>query len=274
MTFGELKPLLAALALPPTLPLLVVFTGALLAWGLKDSRGRRSGARTRASGLQRLGAMCVLLGAAGLWLLSCNAVAVWLARTALPQAAVISPADAAQLKAKGVQAVVVLGGGVLPDAPEYGSAQPSAPTAARLRYGFFLAKASGLPLAFAGGVGWAAVGTDAPSEASTAARMAKENGLAFRWLDADSRDTAENAARIRALLKPAGVQHIALVTHGWHMPRSQQHFEDAGFTVTPAPTGLIRPLERPLLEWLPSAHGLTASRQVLREWLALQAAGA
>jgi uncharacterized SAM-binding protein YcdF (DUF218 family) len=270
VTFGELKPLLAALALPPTLPLLVVLAGALLAWGSRDSRGRRSGTRSRGGRFQRIGLVCVFLGTIGLWLLSCNAVAVWLARTALPQAAVISPADATQLRAKGVQAVVVLGGGVLPDAPEYGSAQPSAPTAARLRYGFFLAKTSGLPLAFAGGVGWAASGTDAPSEASTAAHMAKENGLAFRWLDADSRDTAENAARIRALLEPAGVQHIALVTHGWHMPRSQKHFEEAGFTVLPAPTGLIRPLERPSLEWLPSAHGLTATRNVLREWLALR----
>lgn len=270
MTFGELKPLLAALALPPTLPLLVVMAGALLAWGWQSSRGRRSSTGSRTASLQRLGLTCVLLGAAGLWLLSCNAVAVWLARTALPPVAVISPADAAQLKTEGVQAVVILGGGVLPDAPEYGRAQPSAPTAARLRYGFFLAKAADLPLAFAGGVGWAAAGTNAPSEASTAMQLAKENGLAFRWLDAESRDTAENAARMRALLQPAGVQHIALVTHGWHMPRSQKHFEEAGFKVLPAPTGLIRPLERPLLEWLPSAHGLTATRQVLREWLALR----
>lgn len=271
MNFGELKPLLAALALPPTLPLLMVLTGGMLAWGWRGSRGRpRTRPGLTADHWQRLGLACVLFGAAGLWLLSCNAVAVWLARVALPQAAVISPADAAQLKAKGVQAVVVLGGGVLPDAAEYGSAQPSAPTAARLRYGFFLAKAAGLPLAFAGGVGWAAAGTNVPSEASTAIQMAKENGLAFRWLEADSRDTAENAARVGAMLQPAGLQHVALVTHGWHMPRSQKHFEEAGFKVLPAPTGLIRPLERPLLEWLPSAHGLTATRQVLREWLALR----
>lgn len=268
MNFGELKPLLAALALPPTLPLLAVLAGALLILTSPSRAQSRGGSRFKT--LQRLGLVGVFLGAAALWLLSCNAVAVWLARTALPQTAVVSPADAAQLKAKGVQAVVVLGGGVLPYATEYGSAQPSAPTAARLHYGFFLAKASDLPLAFAGGVGWAAAGTNAPSEASTAAQMAKEYGLAFRWLDAESRDTAENAARTRALLQPAGVQHIALVTHGWHMPRSQQHFEKAGFTVLPAPTGLIRPLERPLLEWLPSAHGLTATRQVLREWLALR----
>lgn len=271
---GELKPLLAALALPPTLPLLVVLAGALLTlnsrWRSRTKAGVRIGHGQRLG--QRLCLACVLLGTACLWLLSCNGVAVWLARTALPQVAVIPPSDAAQLKAKGVQAVVILGGGVLPDAPEYGSAQPSAPTAARLRYGFFLAKASSLPLAFAGGVGWAVVGTDAPSEASTAVHMAKENGLAFRWLDASSRDTAENATRIRAQLQPAGVHRIALVTHGWHMPRSQKHFEAAGFTVLAAPTGLIRPLERPLLEWLPSAHGLTATRQVLREWLALRTA--
>jgi hypothetical protein len=31
-------------------------------------------------------------------------------------------------------------------------------------------------------------------------------------------------------------------------------------------------LTRPALEWLPSAEGLTASRHVLREWLALRAA--
>jgi hypothetical protein len=40
--------------------------------------------------------------------------------------------------------------------------------------------------------------------------------------------------------------------------------------VLPAPMGFVLPSERPLLEWLPSAHGLTASRHVLREWLALQ----
>jgi hypothetical protein len=34
--------------------------------------------------------------------------------------------------------------------------------------------------------------------------------------------------------------------------------------------GFILPSERPLLEWLASAQGLTASRHVLREWLAAQ----
>jgi uncharacterized SAM-binding protein YcdF (DUF218 family) len=67
------------------------------------------------------------------------------------------------------------------------------------------------------------------------------------------------------------VQRIALVTDAWHMPRAIAAFERAGLTVTPAPTGFILPVERDLLEWLPSANGLLASREVLREWLALAA---
>lgn len=264
MTLGELKPLLAALALPPLLPLLAIMAGGLLTWG---ALSRKSNA------IRRAGGALVLLGAVSLWLLSCNAVAVWLARTALPPVTAITPEAARQLKSAGVQAIVVLGGGTLPTAAEYGSAQPSASTAMRLRYGFFLAKASGLPLAFAGGVGWAAAGTEVPSEASTAVEMARENGVAFRWLDAESRDTAENASRMQALLQRDGIQHIALVTQAWHLPRSQKHFEAVGLTVLAAPTGFIGPLERPLLEWLPSAHGLSATRRVLREWLALRQAG-
>ncbi|HEX5286295.1 MAG TPA: ElyC/SanA/YdcF family protein [Polaromonas sp.] len=74
------------------------------------------------------------------------------------------------------------------------------------------------------------------------------------------------------LLQRDGVQRIALVTDAWHMPHAVAAFERAGLTVTPAPTGFILPLERDLLEWLPFANGLLASREVLREWLALAVA--
>ncbi len=254
MNLGELKPLLTTLALPPAGPLLLVLAGCWLAW-------RRT---SRAVTLALL-----LLGAGSMWLLSCNAVAVALSQRLLPQTQPLTRADWAGLRGKGVQAVVVLGGGVTP-AREYGEFQPGPYTAARLRYGLQVAKASGLPIAFAGGVGWSATNTDAPSEASTAARWASESGQTIRWLDADSRDTAENAARIKSLLQADGVQRIALVTNAWHMPRSQHHFESAGFTVLPAPMGFVQQQDGPLLEWLPSAQGLTSSRQVLREWLALQ----
>jgi uncharacterized SAM-binding protein YcdF (DUF218 family) len=248
---GEFKSIAAALLLPPASPLLLAAAGLL--W-LRH----------------RLGRWLLASGLLALWLLSSNAVAVWLAQHVLPQVSVLEPSRQSQLAASGVQAIVVLGGGVQPTAPEYGQAQPNVSTAARLRYGIQLAKRSGLPLAFAGGVGWNNAGQAVPSEASTAQVFSADHGVTLRWIESQSRDTAENAARMRDLLAPAGVHHIALVTHAWHMPRSQALFEKAGFTVLPAPMGFVLPSERPLLEWLPSAHGLTASRQVLREWLALQ----
>ena len=55
-----------------------------------------------------------------------------------------------------------------------------------------------------------------------------------------------------------------------YMPRSIEHFKRAGFEVLPAPMGYVERRERPLLEWLPSSEGLSESRRVLREWLALR----
>ena len=248
---GEFKAIAAALLLPPALPLLLAAAGLLCV--------RRV-----------IGRLLIAVGLLALWLVSCNGAAVWLAQRVLPQVSVLEPSRQTQLRASGLQAIVILGGGMQPFAPEYGQAQPSTSTAERLRYGIQLAKRSSLPLAFTGGVGWSNAGQAVPSEASTAQAFTAENGWTLRWIEDQSRDTAENAARMHDLLTPAGVHHIALVTHAWHMPRSQALFEKAGFKVLPAPMGFVLPSERPLLEWLPSAHGLTASRQVLREWLALQ----
>lgn len=254
MELGELKPLLTALVLPPAGPLLLAFLGLWRVWRKKI-----------------LGGVLCMVALSGLWLLSCNAVAVWLALHILPQGPALPPATAsAVLHARQVQAVVVLGGGVEPFAPEYGAAQPTENTAIRLRYGVWLARQSKLPMAFAGGVGWANSGTTATSEGAIArAAVAEDYGMALRWVDDQSRDTAENATKMHVLLAREGVQRIALVTQAWHMPRAQQAFERAGFTVTPAPTGFTQPQQRNLLEWLPTGHGLQSSREVLREWLGL-----
>ena len=251
MELGFLKPLLTSLAMPPLAPLLLALLGVLLAW-----RRKRGGLPLAA------------LSLAALWLLSCHGTAVWLARHALPQFEAVT---AAQLKTGQVQAIVILGGSVLPDAPEYGGApQPSAVTAARLRYGIWLARRSSLPVAFSGGIGWAADGLQAVSEAEVAARVAQQDfGFALRWSEAVSRDTSSNARLLAPVLMREGVQRIALVTDAWHMPRSVAAFERAGFVVTPAPMGFTRPIESRLLQWLPSAQGLLASRQVLRECLGL-----
>jgi uncharacterized SAM-binding protein YcdF (DUF218 family) len=247
---GELKPILTSLVLPPASLLLLTGLGLLLAL------------RKRAAGL-----LLAFLATTLLWLLSCHAVAVWLAQSLLPQH---PPLSVAALKASPVQAIVVLGGGVHPVSPEYGAPQASPAAAMRLRYGAWLARQSGLPVAFAGGLGWGAAGTQNISEAEVARRAALQDyGLTLRWVDSRSRDTAENARMLRPLLARDGIDRIALVTHAWHMPRAIAAFRQAGFNVTPAPMAFILPTRNGLLQWTPSADGLGTSQLILKEWLGL-----
>jgi uncharacterized SAM-binding protein YcdF (DUF218 family) len=247
---GELKPILTALILPPT---------SLLLWALLGWHWRR----------QRAGSVLLLSGILALWLLSCHGSAVWLARHALPQYPSLSAAD---LHAQGAQAVVVLGGGLEPMAEGQTTPLPNSSSLMRLHHASGLVRETGLPLAFAGGVGWASVGTGAPTEAQAAQAALAQWGVRLRWADDRSRDTEENARATAALLQGQGIRRIALVTHATHMPRSVWQFEAAGFEVLPAPMGAVLPRSRAVLEWLPSARGLWASQDVLREWLGLQVA--
>lgn len=254
MELGALKPLLTTLAMPPASLMALALLGLLIAL-----RHRRSGLALSAL------AICLL------WWISCHGTAVWLARTVLPQ---FAPLTVAQLNQANVQAVVVLGGGVLPVAPEYGQAQPSAHSTARLRYGVWLSRQAGsaaeLPIAFAGGLGWTASSMQKEPEAEVARRAALQDyGVTLRWTETQSRDTSGNARRMAQLLQREGVARIALVTEAWHMPRSVKAFERAGFSVTAAPMGFVLPVQNSFMQWQPTAQGLQASQQVLREWLAL-----
>jgi uncharacterized SAM-binding protein YcdF (DUF218 family) len=252
MDLGALKPLLTTLLLPPTAPLLLALLGVLLA------------TRKKGVGLALAAFSITLLG-----VLSCHGTAVFLSQALLPQVAPLAPGD---LKTHKVQAIVILGGGVLPEAPEYGTAQPGGPTAARLRYGIWLSRSSGLPVAFTGGKGWASSGAQKESEAEVAARVALEDyAVTLRWLESQSRDTAENARLLAPMLQRDGVKRIALVTDAWHMPRAMAAFEKTGLTVVPAPTGFLLPARRSLMEWIPTASGQMRTYQVLHEWLGLTA---
>jgi uncharacterized SAM-binding protein YcdF (DUF218 family) len=141
----------------------------------------------------------------------------------------------------------------------------------RLRYGLWLGRETGLPVAFSGGVGWAEEG-DSP-EAEVAARIARDEfNRPLRWTETRSHDTRENAALTVPLLREAGVREIVLVTHAFHMPRALRVFTTVAGTdirVVPAPLGLVRPGDRPVLDWLPSGKGFMDVRDVLREMLGL-----
>ncbi len=253
MELGALKPLITALVLPLMSLMLLALAGLWLA------------ARK-----QRKGLVIAALALALLWLISCHGTAVWLARTVLPQ---FAPLTLAQLKSQQVQAIVVLGGGMFPEAPEYGQAQPSPATAARLRYGIWLSKQSGLPIAFTGGSGWSAKNDAQTSEAAVTARVAREDyNVTLRWLESQSRDTAENARLLVPLLKRDGIQRVALVTDAWHMPRAAAAFERTGLRVSPAPMGFLLANHQGYMEWVPTVSGLSTSTRVLQELLGITVA--
>jgi uncharacterized SAM-binding protein YcdF (DUF218 family) len=114
-------------------------------------------------------------------------------------------------------------------------------------------------------------GSPMNTQSSEAARMkaALEQDFAtpVTWLEDSSRTTFENALNARARLAPLGIGRIALVTHALHMPRARLVFERAGFEVISAPTGYSATATNGLLDYLPSAHGLQLSRDVLHEFI-------
>ena len=252
-----LKPYLTALVMPLCSLLLMVMACVLIA--RRMSAPARRPRRLLASAL----GLCITL-----WVLACKGTAIWLAAHALPP---VEPVTAQTLRDRQVQAIVVLGGGASRSAPEYEGPMLTPEAMARLLYGLHLQRQTQLPMAYSSGVGWADSAASL-SEAEVASATLARLGLpAMRWLEKESRDTQQNAQFTHALLKQAGIERIAVVTHAWHMPRALHEFTRAGFqTVVPAPMGYIRSEEDSLLLWIPSGGGLQSTQLVLREWLGLR----
>ena len=257
------KPVLAALLLPPVPLLAVVLLGAAL------MRARRTA-----------GAFVVCLGVALLWFSACVGSAQIVAQALLQPPPALTTARVEALRAD-VQAghrlaIVVLGGGVEAQAPEYGSSSLSRTSLERLRYGVWLGHETGAPVAFSGGIGHGQSSASVPAEAAVAGRIAAiEFGRPLRWLESDSRDTRENARRTIPLLREAAIERLVLVTHAAHMPRALRAFQEAagpgGMRIEAAPIGLAEAADAPLLRWLPSSKGYTDLRQALHERLGLAA---
>lgn len=248
-----LKKLIAALVLPPTGPVLLAFVGLWLASGKSWSVGR---ARDSASRAGRAGLWLTSLCLLGLVALSLPLVSNALMAPLQPH----SPIAAAQLKQ--VQAIVILGGGTYSNAPEYGGDTVGQSTLARVRYGARLAKQTGLPLLLSSG---APYGGRAESE-SMREVLEQDFGVKVRWVEAASRDTAENAQLSAKILKDAGIRRIALVSHAWHLPRAIPLFEREGLQVIAAPTG-FRTISPSLAENLLPGEAFGTSRLAIREYL-------
>lgn len=167
----------------------------------------------------------------------------------------------------GAEAIVILGGGLRGDAAEYDGRDTLLPrTLERLRYGASLARALRLPVAVTGG----RLSPDTATEgALMKAAMADEFGVPVRWVEAASRNTAENAQRLRALLP---MRRILLVTHALHMRRARQSFEAQGFVVIPAPLGFraqFEPADVGIAEFMPAVGALQLAHDALHEYLGI-----
>jgi len=238
--FIALKTLLHTLLLPPGGPLLLAGAGA---WLIAGAAGGR---------LRRAGWVLLFAGLATLWLLATPVVAEALKATAerCPALDLGRPVPA--------QAVVILGGaaGRLA-APEYrGEPAASWELLERLNYGAFVARRTGLPVAVSGSHDEALAMT---------ASLARDFGVAARWIEDRSRDTFENAQFCAVLLRPLGIKNIVLVTSADHEWRAVHEFSGAGFTVVPAPVGLYVPHEVRVTSYVPSALALAVSTAALYE---------
>ncbi|MRV75167.1 YdcF family protein [Duganella sp. FT92W] len=170
--------------------------------------------------------------------------------------------------AAGAQAIVVLSAGAFPQAPEYGGDDaPDGLALARIRYAARVQHDTGLPLLVTGG---RVDGDQAQSlAASIADALRKDFRTDVKWIEGASTNTAENAAFSAAILLPAGVKRIILVTHAMHMERAARVFRAAGLEVVPAPTAYYSHGPLGPFQLLPSASGLSASYYACYEWIGL-----
>ena len=231
-----LKALIKALVLPPTGPLLVAVVGLGLC-----------------SRLPRIGRSLAAAGVVGLLALSMPVVADFLAQFVDTSA----PLDLDA--ARNAQAVVILGGGVRRNAPEYGGDTLATLTLERVRYGARVARLTGLPVLVSGG---SVLGGE-PEAKLMAASLEHEFGVPVRWIEARSRTTHENAVLSARTLKKDGIDRVVLVTHGFDTRRAMAEFQAQGLAVVGAPTGLHGGSEAHDSR-LRSEHGRSAA-QLLRD---------
>ncbi len=170
------------------------------------------------------------------------------------------PLQAEQLK--NAQAIIVLGGGKYPRAPEYGGDTVASMSLVRLRYAAALQRRTGLPVLVSGGSPEGSATDEAQTMRSA---LVQEFAVPVRWSEGRSNNTLENARLTRELLAKEGIRRICLVTHAWHMPRARLAFEHAGFEVIATPTAHATRHPLVFLHFLPDASALLDSALFFRE---------
>jgi len=208
----------------------------------------------------KLGKSLMALSVALLFALSMPIVANNLMRLLEQDIHPLQPSDT-----QAAEAIVILGGGVYHDAPEYGADTINGLTLERLQYGAYLQRQTGLPILVTGGRPEGGV----PEGEMMRRTLEQEFKVPVRWAETRSFDTAQNAQFSAAILKAAGIHKVLLVSHAWHLPRARIEFEKQGLSTTPAPTrfGFV-PAKRTdfdIFDYLPHARALLKSYYAMHE---------
>jgi uncharacterized SAM-binding protein YcdF (DUF218 family) len=241
-----LTKIVAALVLPPGANLLLIALGATL-W----ARWRRAAA------------MLLLAGLVSLYVLSTPI----LARNLLTRLESVPALTDLALRSHAPGAIVVLGGGIYPDAPEYGADTLAEGNLPRLRYGAYLHRKTSLPLLVTGG----RVFGEGVSEAALMKELLEDElGVPVGWVDERARNTAESARNATALLAADGVEEAIVITDASHMVRALSAFAEAGLRVVPAPVEYRAPTldySGAVMNFLPSVNALGVNAQCLHEYI-------
>jgi uncharacterized SAM-binding protein YcdF (DUF218 family) len=147
-------------------------------------------------------------------------------------------------------------------------------TLEREQAGAVLARATKLPVLVTGG----AIHPWSPALADLMGiSMERDFGIKVRWQEDASRDTMENARDSAAILLPAGIHRVFVVTQAWHMRRALLAFRRAGLDPVAAPVLLDDvPQWRHAYAFIPSVRAWGESYYAVHElvgwaWYALTA---
>jgi len=159
-------------------------------------------------------------------------------------------------------AIVVLAGGRIQLAPEYGNIDTvSSSSLQRIQYASWLHRKTKLPILVSGG---SLQNESTPEAVLMNQTMLSAFNIAPKWIEYKSKNTAENARYSAEILFKQNISEIILVTHANHMQRAKTAFEEYGFKVIVAPT-IFDFSRSSWLDFIPSAAALYKSQLALHE---------
>jgi uncharacterized SAM-binding protein YcdF (DUF218 family) len=219
--------------------------------------------------------VCLVAAVLALWrpragaaLMLCGAILLYV--SSLPDMAGVllrqlESAIPATPDARGAQAIVVLGGdiefgrGTVPD-------QVGPLTLQRLVIAAQLYRTVGLPIAVSGGH---VRGSSSTLAALMRAELEQDFGISVAWTEDRSTTTFEDASFCAAMLQPAHITSVFVVTQAEHMPRALWSFERVGFRAIPWSTPRRAPFSPEIDGFLPDAGAFAQTFRALHEILGL-----